>query len=84
MLPIIGIDEWPQSSKVSFLPPFVGRQSGRPKKNARKKSVQEIEEGKNKNKVVANNSNQSGKLGRQGLVMTCSIYTTNEDAQRIP
>ncbi|KAL0384156.1 UNVERIFIED_CONTAM: hypothetical protein Sradi_2809900 [Sesamum radiatum] len=77
MMPLHGPEKWPQSKRKPLLPPIIERMPGRPKKQDRKKTPQELEEIKQiskKMKVEVTNCGQKlGKLGRQGLIMTCRI-----------
>ncbi|KAL0375011.1 UNVERIFIED_CONTAM: hypothetical protein Sradi_3416800 [Sesamum radiatum] len=77
MMPLHGPEEWPQSDKKPLLPPVIERMPGRPKKQDRQKAPQELEELKQKSKMkkveVTNCGEKIGKLGRQGLKMTCKI-----------
>ncbi|KAL0453314.1 UNVERIFIED_CONTAM: hypothetical protein Slati_1309500 [Sesamum latifolium] len=77
MMPLHGPEEWPQSERKPLLPPIIERMPGKPKKQDRKKTPQELEEIKQiskKKKVEVTNCGQKlGKLRRQGLIMTCKI-----------
>ncbi|KAL6518258.1 transcription factor [Orobanche minor] len=55
-------NEWPLSDQPDLLPPLVEKQVGRPKKHARRKSTQEIEE--TKAKLAEEKAKETGKLGR--------------------
>ncbi|KAL0462069.1 UNVERIFIED_CONTAM: hypothetical protein Slati_0094500 [Sesamum latifolium] len=70
MMPLLGPDEWPHSDRPSLLPPISERMPGRPKKQDRRKTPDEV---KNKKAEVTNYGEKRGKLSRQGLVMTCKI-----------
>ncbi|KAK4385665.1 hypothetical protein Sango_2690500 [Sesamum angolense] len=67
-LACISWEEWPHSDRPTLLPPISERMSGRPKKQDRRKTLDEM---KNKKDEVTNCGEKRGKLGRQGLVMTC-------------
>ncbi|KAL0286543.1 UNVERIFIED_CONTAM: hypothetical protein Scaly_2789200, partial [Sesamum calycinum] len=54
--------------RPTLLPPISERMPGRPKKQDRRKTLDEM---KNKKDEVTNCGEKRGKLGRQGLVMTC-------------
>ncbi|KAL0425385.1 UNVERIFIED_CONTAM: hypothetical protein Sradi_1073300 [Sesamum radiatum] len=68
MMPLLGPEEWPHSDRPTLLPPISERMPGRPKKQDRRKTLDEM---KNKKDEVTNCGEKRGKLGRQGLVMTC-------------
>ncbi|KAL0283820.1 UNVERIFIED_CONTAM: hypothetical protein Sangu_2477300 [Sesamum angustifolium] len=68
MMPLLGPEEWPYSDRPTLLPPISERMPGRPKKQDRRKTLDEM---KNKKDEVTNCGEKRGKLGRQGLVMTC-------------
>ncbi|KAL0343132.1 UNVERIFIED_CONTAM: hypothetical protein Sangu_1200600 [Sesamum angustifolium] len=68
MMPLLGPEEWPYSDRPTLLPPISERMPGRPKKQDRRKTLDEM---KNKTDEVTNCGEKRGKLGRQGLVMTC-------------
>ncbi|KAL0443904.1 UNVERIFIED_CONTAM: hypothetical protein Slati_2113100 [Sesamum latifolium] len=70
MMPLLGPDEWPHSDRPSLLPPISERMPGRPKKQDRRKTPDEV---KNKKAEVTNCGEKREKLGRQGLVMNCKI-----------
>lgn len=67
-----GNESWPQSAKPNLLPPDVEKMTGRPKLYKRRKQP-----GENSGKDVPPPLSKTtitriGKLGRQGVIMTCS------------
>lgn len=72
-----GVDSWPKYGRVPLLPPDIENMPGRPKLYARKKQPNEQDEGKKGNDIPPLVSGKQvikiGKLGRQGLVMTCGL-----------
>ncbi|KAG8383522.1 hypothetical protein BUALT_Bualt04G0022200 [Buddleja alternifolia] len=80
MTPLHGPEEWPQSRMPPLQAPIKENMPGRPKKQNRIKSPQEIEEEKAnqakeraKKVVVDNVGNDTGKVGKQGVKMSCRL-----------
>ncbi|PKI34156.1 hypothetical protein CRG98_045435 [Punica granatum] len=75
MTTLDGSDSWLNSEMPPLLPPEHEKLPGRPKKNNRRKQPDEIDLGGKKvvdtakGKSIAN----IGKIGRKGIVMTCSV-----------